>query len=66
MTVKEIRRSDINGKEFVFELTPDSQEPQRIFFSASSDSQYKKWLNALNGVKEQFNAKIKLEKDQIK
>ena len=53
MQIREIRRADANGKEFVFSLDPGKGQPEEQF-AASTENIYNKWLSALKGVKERF------------
>ena len=55
MTVSEVRKADINGKEFVFQLTTTEASTgtkNTEWLAAASEPKYKRWLKAFRAVKE--------------
>lgn len=54
LEVKEIKKSDVKGKNFVFCVTPNGQEASQVMFSATNDQQLSNWVKAIRAVKTAF------------
>lgn len=69
MTISEVRKADINGKEFVFMLSttqPSASVKTTEWLSAANEPKYKQWLKAFRAVKEQLVALKQQERDRLK
>lgn len=53
MVIKEVHKSETNGKMYVFSLTP-SKNKQTEQFAASSSKNMENWIKALKGIKEMY------------
>jgi hypothetical protein len=53
MSVREVRKSDINGKAFVFSVDPGKGQPEDLF-AATNEANYNKWIQAFRAVKDRF------------
>jgi hypothetical protein len=53
MVVREVRKADIGGKEWVLSLEPGKAQSEE-FFAATNEQTMTKWINALKAVKERF------------
>jgi len=51
--IREVRKADMNGKEFVLSLDPGKGQTEE-FLSASNEIQYNKWLAAFRAIKDRF------------
>jgi len=57
MEVKEIRKADVGGKEFVFEIRvpkDNSSEIDSLLVSAQMQSKYERWTKAMKVVRNQL------------
>jgi len=65
MQVREIRKADVNGKEWVFSLEPGKGQNEEQL-AASNEAQYNKWIYAFRAIKDRFYKLRLVEIDQLK
>lgn len=65
MVFREVRKADVNGKNFVFSLEPGKNQPEEIF-AGTTEIQYNKWISAFRNIKDRFYKIRLVEIDQLK
>lgn len=66
MQVKEVRKADVGGKEFVMALTCNAAQTQPMYLAASTQTIFDKWIKAIRSIKEAIELAKQKEKELFK
>ena len=54
LKIHEVKKSGVGGKAFVMSLSPAGTAKEQIFFAASTETNFNKWMKSFKGIKEGF------------
>ena len=66
LKIHEVKKSEVNGKAFVMSLTPSGAAKDQMFFAATTETNFNKWMKSFKGIKEGFELQKQREKELFK
>ena len=66
LKIHEVKKSEVGGKSFVMSLAPAGSTKEKILFSATTETNFNKWMKSFKGIKEGFEQQKQREKELFK
>jgi len=63
LKIFEVKKSEIGGKAYVMSLNPSGVQKDVIFFAATTETNFNKWLRSFKGIRDSFEQQKQRDKE---